>query len=95
MPEAAESIMKSTWLEELGAELSRRRKERKLSQKQMGDLIQINRSTISSIENGTHTGSLKPVIQYLSYFKLKLKAEPISKGLPQLGDDSAFEQDDD
>ncbi|WP_396588197.1 helix-turn-helix domain-containing protein [Bermanella sp. R86510] len=91
-PASKERRKEPHWLAIIGDTLSQERKRRKLSQTDIANTLDINRSIISKIENGNHTGSLKPVIKYVDYLKLTLTAQPIQTGLPQVGDNSMFEE---
>ena len=84
-----------SWLSELGKALQDERKRLNLDQGEIASRIQVNRSTLSRIENGHHQGSLKPLLAYMDYLGLEVAIKQKPTGLPQLGDNSLFEEDDD
>ena len=79
----------------LGEALKAHRTDKGLSQKELSLEIGVARQTISSIETGSHTGSLKPVKAYLNYFNLELTARVRTPNYPQLDELSEIFKDED
>jgi len=78
-------------LKEIGAQGAKRRRDKGWTQAEMAARTNVNRSTISTIENGSFTGSLKIMIAYLTALGLQLSAK--TGRLPVFGEDNGEEED--
>lgn len=67
---------------EIGSTCEERRKALGLTQAEAADMAQIARSTVSLIENGRFSGSLKSLGAYLAVLELELSVKKTS--IPQL-----------
>lgn len=85
------SILLPSWLADIGRTLKAARN--KESQSELGKLIGVPRSVISSIENGQYNGSLKALIKYLNHYDFELVIRKKKRELPVLGDNSFLSDD--
>ncbi|KGE03806.1 helix-turn-helix transcriptional regulator [Pseudohaliea rubra] len=71
-------------LARIGSALKAFRRSRGLTQAQVGALTEIDRQTVSDIERGQFTGSLRTLMRYLRYANLELTATPAPSRFPTL-----------
>ena len=70
---------------DFGLRLKNLRRRKKLTQKQLGDLLQVTKDTISHYENNTQTTSVAKIVQLAIYlntstdYLLGLDNEPVIK----------------
>ncbi len=65
---------------EIGQQIRQARKERKLSQEELGRAIGMSRTTIGQIENGTIQDiGVRKLIRLLEYLGLELRLRPAGK----------------
>jgi transcriptional regulator with XRE-family HTH domain len=71
-------------LARIGSNLKAFRRSKGLTQAQVGALTEIDRQTVSDIERGKFTGSLRTLMRYLRYANLELTATPAAGRFPNL-----------
>ncbi|MFI5029781.1 MAG: helix-turn-helix domain-containing protein [Reyranellales bacterium] len=65
---------------QLGAILRRARRQRKLTQAQLGGRMNVRQATVSTLEEGSAGSSLKTLLDALSALDLELVIRPRTKG---------------
>jgi len=69
---------------EIGKALAQARKTKQLTQREVQKLTNINKSTLSEIENGKFTGSLDILERYTHYLDYELAVVPRASSKPRL-----------
>lgn len=78
----------------LGEILKDKRMADKISQKDLGQKINVSRQVISSIETGSYTGTVKSLNAYANYYGLELTVRLRKPDYPQLDDLASFFMED-
>ncbi len=87
--------MSNPQLQSIGSTLVAFRKEKGLTQAELAKLTNIDRQTISAIERGQFTGSLRTLIRYLQFANFRLSISPGESAYPTLEELSSRYGDDD
>ncbi|MDX2422267.1 MAG: helix-turn-helix transcriptional regulator [Amphritea sp.] len=71
---------------EIGKQLSKARKEKGITQKQIHESTDLDQAVISKIENGRFNGSLRIFEEYLSALDFDLAITPKKRVLPRFNE---------
>jgi len=76
--------MTESQLEHIGKTLRESRRAKGLTQAELGRLTEIDRQTVSDIERGKFTGSLRTLLRYLRFANLELTTREPAGRFPNL-----------